>query len=79
VQGRAYRFGVRLVEALLLVVMVVAGVVLFWGLMVTADHGDIDNVGGTATTGDFVAMTVGPAVVLVAAWFAFRWLRRGGW
>jgi hypothetical protein len=78
VQGRAYRFGVRLVEALLLVVMVGAGVVLVWGLAITADHGDVDNVSGTATTGDFVVITAGPAMVLAAAWFAFRRLWRGG-
>jgi hypothetical protein len=77
VQGRAYRFGVRLVEATLLVVIVAASVVLLWGLALAADHGDRDNVGGTAGAGFFVAITVGPAVVLAAAVLAFRWLRQG--
>ncbi|WP_027005915.1 hypothetical protein [Conexibacter woesei] len=66
----------RLVEAGLLVVMVGAGVVLSWGLYVLSNHGDVDNVGGTATTGDFVEITVGPAVVLVASFLLLRHLLR---
>lgn len=66
----------RLVEAGLLVVVVGAGVVLLWGLYVLVNHGDIDNVGGTATTGDSLEITVGPAAVLVASFLLLRHLLR---